>query len=103
VVTVNYEFFDKQSIESALGLVAALRRGERPDPSRGAPLCTFREISRQLAGLRDERPGVVDAVGVGEETLVGVRVAAERGEHAPAYPDGKVPAESSTRASGEVS
>src|SRR5207248_609288 len=71
VMTVNYEFFDKASVDSALGLVGALRRGERPTPTRGAPLCSFREISRQLAGLPDERPGAVDGTGVGEPTLVG--------------------------------
>src|SRR3954453_9955144 len=86
VVTVNYEFFDKQSVDSARELVAALRRGERPTPSRGAPLCSFREISRQLAGLPDERTGAVGATGTGDETLIGVRLASERGESAPAYP-----------------
>jgi NADH-quinone oxidoreductase subunit E len=92
VVTVNYEFFDKQTVGSARDLVAALRRGERPNPTRGAPLCTFREMSRQLAGLPDERPGAVDADSTGAESLIGVRLAGERGESAPAYPDGKVPA-----------
>jgi NADH-quinone oxidoreductase subunit E len=92
VVTVNYEFFDKQTVDSARTLVGALRRGERPNPTRGAPLCSFREMSRQLAGLPDERPGAVDAPSVGNETVVGVRLAADRGESAPAYPDGKVPA-----------
>jgi NADH-quinone oxidoreductase subunit E len=92
VMTVNYEFFDKASVDSALGLVGALRRGERPTPTRGAPLCSFREISRQLAGLPDERPGAVDGAGVGQHTLAGLNVAKERGDVAPAYPDGKVPA-----------
>ena len=99
VMTVNYEFFDKASVDSALGLVGALRRGERPTPTRGAPLCSFREISRQLAGLPDERPGAVDGTGVGEPTLVGLKLASERGDAAPAYPDGKVPAEASSGAS----
>jgi NADH-quinone oxidoreductase subunit E len=89
VMTVNYEYFDKVTIDSARSLVAALRRGERPNPTRGAPLCSFREISRQLAGLPDERAGAVEATGVGEHTLIGVRMAGERGEAAPAYPDGR--------------
>ena len=92
VVTVNYEFFDKQSVDSASTLVTALQRGERPHPTRGAPLCTFREMSRQLAGLGDGRPGAVDAEAGGEPTVIGLRLAAERGESAPAYPDGRVPA-----------
>src|SRR3954454_11462768 len=71
VVTVNYEFFDKQSCDGAAGLVAALRRGERPAPTRGAPLCTFREIERQLAGLGDERADAVAANAGGTETFAG--------------------------------
>jgi NADH-quinone oxidoreductase subunit E len=51
VVTVNYEFFDKQTVESAEALVDALARGERPMPTRGEALPTFREIERQLAGM----------------------------------------------------
>jgi NADH-quinone oxidoreductase subunit E len=92
VMTVNYEYFDKATVDSASTLVDALKRGERPLPTRGAPLCTFREISRQLAGLGDERPGAVEAQAAGEPTLVGLRVAAERGEGAPAYSDGSAPA-----------
>jgi NADH-quinone oxidoreductase, E subunit len=85
VVTVNYEFFDNQTTESALELVSELRAGSRPMPTRGAPLCTFREISRQLAGLDDERPEDPEARSVGDATLAGARRAFERGETAPAY------------------
>ena len=85
VVTVNYEFFDQQSHESALGLVGELQAGRQPMPTRGAPLCTFKEISRQLAGFLDERPGALDAGPAGEPTLVGNRLAVQRGETAPAY------------------
>ena len=85
VVTVNYEFFDQQTVESATGLVADLQQGRRPLPTRGAPLCSFREISRQLAGFLDERPGAIDAGPAGEPTLVGAQLAVRRGETAPAY------------------
>jgi NADH-quinone oxidoreductase E subunit len=85
VVTVNYEFFDQQTTESATGLVDELRAGRRPMPTRGAPLCTFKEISRQLAGFIDDRPGAVDAGPAGEPTLIGNRLAVQRGETAPAY------------------
>jgi NADH-quinone oxidoreductase subunit E len=78
VVTVNYEFFDQQTTESASELVEELRAGRRPLPSRGAPLCTFKEIGRQLAGFVDERPGAVDAGSVGEPTLIGTRLADAR-------------------------
>jgi NADH-quinone oxidoreductase subunit E len=61
VVTVNYEFFDNQTPETAEELIDALHRGERPVPTRGAKVCSFREISRQLAGFRDPRPDAVIA------------------------------------------
>ena len=51
VVTVDYEFYDQQDVDSARELVAALRRGEKPHPTRGAPLTDFRGVSRQLAGF----------------------------------------------------
>lgn len=62
VVTVNYEFFDNVTPDSAEELIDALASGEPPLPTRGAPLCSFKEISRQLAGFRDPRP---EAVGAG--------------------------------------
>src|SRR5947208_8372806 len=85
VVTVNYEFFDNQTPESAVELVGELRNGNRPLPSRGAPLCSFREISRQIAGFVDHRPESRTAAGSGAPTEVGVRLAQERGEEAPGY------------------
>ncbi len=51
VVTVNYEFYDKQTVASAGAIVDALARGDRPMPTRGEALVTFREIERQLAGM----------------------------------------------------
>ncbi|KGH48392.1 NADH dehydrogenase [Modestobacter caceresii] len=88
VVTVDYEFYDQQDVESARALVTALRMGEKPPPTRGAPLTDFRGVSRQLAGfsqhadLAAER-AAIDAPSTGEPTLAGVRLAAERGETAP--------------------
>ena len=64
VVTVNYEFFDKMTPDSAVELVRVLERGERPQPARGATVCTFREISRQLAGFVE--PEFERAVAQGE-------------------------------------
>jgi NADH-quinone oxidoreductase subunit E len=93
VVTVNYEYFDQQSPESALAVTQELRGGRRPLPTRGAPLCSFKEISLQLAGFMDERPEARDAVSIGEPSLVGVKLALDRGETAPSYdapsPNGK--------------
>ncbi len=91
VVTVDYEFYDQQDVGAALELVAALRRGEKPDPTRGAPLTDFRGVSRQLAGFSQHADdaaarAAVDGPSAGVPTLRGVRLAAERGETAPPMP-----------------
>jgi NADH-quinone oxidoreductase subunit E len=91
VVTVDYEFYDQQDVDSARELVAALRRGEKPMPDRGAPLTDFKGISRQLAGFSqhaDEAAArtAVDAPGALGPTLVGLRLAEQRGESAPPMP-----------------
>src|SRR3954462_15280836 len=44
VMTVNYDFFDKITEDSALEIVEGLQRGERPMPTRGAPLVDFRAM-----------------------------------------------------------
>jgi NADH-quinone oxidoreductase subunit E len=89
VVTVDYEFYDQQDVESARELVAALRRGEKPAPTRGAPLTDFKGISRQLAGFSQygddaAAAAAIDAPGALGPTLIGLRLAEERGESAPA-------------------
>ena len=91
VVTVDYEFYDQQDVDSARALVAALRRGEKPHPTRGAPLTDFLGVSRQLAGFdqygsADAHRAAVDAEGAIDPTLAGLRLAAERGESAPPMP-----------------
>jgi NADH-quinone oxidoreductase E subunit len=87
VVMVNWEFFDNQTPESARSLVDALRSGEQVTPTRGAPLCTFRETARILAGFPDERPGALEAGGSGgEATFAGLEIARKLGMEAPAAP-----------------
>lgn len=76
VVMVNWEFFDNQTPESAIELVDKLRSGQPAAPTRGLPLCTFRETSRILAGFDDGRPDDGQG-GVGDATLAGLRVARE--------------------------
>jgi NADH-quinone oxidoreductase subunit E len=86
VVTVNYEFFDNQSVDSATDLVGKLRAGERPEPTRGAPLCSFKQISRQIAGFFDDEAAIApNANGTGAPTEVGVKLAIDKGETAPSY------------------
>jgi NADH-quinone oxidoreductase subunit E len=86
VVTVNYEFFDNQTVDTASALVDKLRAGERPLPSRGAPLCSFKQIERQIAGFHDDENALApEANGTGVPTEVGVKLAIERGESAPSF------------------
>jgi NADH-quinone oxidoreductase subunit E len=83
VVMVNWEFFDNQTPASARQLVDDLIAGREVRPTRGAPLCTYKETARILAGFPDERPGAVEATGgAGPASLAGLRLA--RGEAAPA-------------------
>ncbi|MEU9234667.1 NADH-quinone oxidoreductase subunit NuoE [Streptomyces subrutilus] len=79
VVMVNWEFFDNQTPESAKAMVDDLLAGRPVEPTRGAPLCTYKETARILAGFPDEREGAVEATGgAGPASLIGLRIA--RGE-----------------------
>ncbi|MBD0707159.1 MULTISPECIES: NADH-quinone oxidoreductase subunit NuoE [unclassified Streptomyces] len=88
VVMVNWEFFDNQTPESARRMVDDLRAGRTVEPTRGAPLCTFKETARILAGFPDERPGAVEATGgAGPASLVGLRLAkGEQSRHRIVHP-----------------
>jgi NADH-quinone oxidoreductase subunit E len=82
VLMVNWEFFDNQTPSGARDLVDRLRAGEAVRPSRGADrVCTFKQVSRTLAGfsdgLADEGPGAAGP------SLVGLRLAREKGWAAP--------------------
>jgi NADH-quinone oxidoreductase subunit E len=87
VLQVNYEYFDNQSVESAEQLVAALQRGEKPPPTRGAPLTDLRTVELELAGIFDALAQSVQGPSMADETLRGARLATERGWTAPAMPD----------------
>ena len=78
VVMVNWEFFDNQTPASAVELVSRLERGEDVTPTRGPDtLPTFRENERVLAGFEDGRAD--EGAGAGEPSLLGLRIARERG------------------------
>ena len=84
VMMVNWEFFDNSTPSSARDLVDALRSGVPVSPTRGAPLCTFGQTERILAGFPDDRPGALESSGsAGEATLAGLRYAREHGMSAP--------------------
>jgi NADH-quinone oxidoreductase subunit E len=87
VLQVNYEYFDKQTPESAEELVGALQRGEKPQPTRGAPLTDLRTVELELAGIFPDLAGAVQGNSMALETLRGARLASERGWVAPAMPD----------------
>ena len=86
VVTVDYEFYDEQSPDSALDLVQALQRGEAPPPTRGAPLTTFRNTELQIAGIFTDLANQVDGPSASIPTLRGSGIAEDNNWQAPAMP-----------------
>ena len=79
---VNWEFFDNQTPASAVDLVTRLERGEPVAPTRGPEtLPTFRDNERLLAGFEDGRAD--EGIGAGEASLLGLRIARERGWSVP--------------------
>ena len=101
VVMANWEFFDNQTPESTRQLVDDLRAGAEVRPSRGpSRVCTFKEVSRVLAGFPD---GLADeGVGAGPASLEGLRVARENNWTAPAGEDAPKPEHQATATSDEV-
>ena len=86
VMMVNWEFYDNQTPASARDLVDGCRAGTPPPPTRGpATLCTFKQVSRVLAGFPDGRAN--EGVQAGPATLVGLELAKQRGDDAPPFPD----------------
>ena len=81
VVMVNWEFFDNQTIDSAIALTDRLRAGEDVESTRGPKVCSFREVERVLAGFEDGHAG--EGPAAGPASLVGLHLAHERGETAP--------------------
>lgn len=74
VMMVNWEFFDNQTPESATAVVDDLREGKPVAPTRGAAqVCSFREVSRVLAGFTDGRADEGGAAGA--PTVAGLDVA----------------------------
>ena len=85
VVMVNWEFFDNQTPDTARATVDRLRAGQPVVPTRGAmSVCTFKQMSRVLAGFSDGRAD--EGVGAGRPTVRGTALARERGWTAPPFP-----------------
>lgn len=87
VVMVNWEFFDNQSPDSALGLVEDILADRDIHPTRGAAkVHSFKEISRVLAGFEDGHAN--EGPSAGPASLAGQQLAAEKGWQAP-HPTGR--------------
>lgn len=86
VLQVNYEFYDNQTPDKALQLVKALQNGEKPAPTRGAPLTDFKQAELQLAGFFEGREADLDGPSAAVETLRGAQIAKDRGWDAPNMP-----------------
>ena len=81
VMTVNWEFMDNMTPESATQLVDDLRTGVEVHSTRGPRVCTWREAERVLAGFPD---GLADeGPSAGPASLVGLMIAREQGWTAP--------------------
>jgi NADH-quinone oxidoreductase subunit E len=87
VLQVNYEYYDNQTVESALSLVDDLRAGKRPAPTRGAPLTDFKTAELNLAGFFPERDTGNDGPSAATETVRGAAMAQEQGWTAPPMPE----------------
>jgi NADH-quinone oxidoreductase subunit E len=88
VIMVNWEFFDNQTPTTARDLVDTLQAGGSVTPTRGAPLCSFTDTARTLAGLAGPARSAShqDPQAAGAATLAGLRVAHELDMAAPAIP-----------------
>ncbi len=83
---VNWEFFDNQTPQSAKQLVDDLRSGQPVAPTRGPNrLCTWKQASRILAGFGDGQ--ATEGPSAGHASLVGLKLAHERGWRAPGSDD----------------
>jgi NADH-quinone oxidoreductase subunit E len=84
VMTVNWEFMDNMTPQSATQLVDDLREGKEVRSTRGPRVVTWREAERVLAGFPDDLAD--EGPSAGPSSLVGLGIARERGWTAP-HPD----------------
>jgi NADH-quinone oxidoreductase subunit E len=81
VMTVNWEFMDNMTPQSACDMVDDLREGKEVQSTRGPRVVTWREAERVLAGFPD---GLADdGPSAGPASLVGLGLARENGWTAP--------------------
>ena len=63
IIMVNWEFMDRQTPDSAVALVDALSAGEQVHSTRGAPIGTFKQAARVIAGFSDGQADAGPAAG----------------------------------------
>lgn len=85
VMTVNWEFMDNMTPESAIQLVDDLRTGAEVHSTRGPRLCTWRQAERVLAGFPDDLAD--EGPSAGPASLVGLKIARDQGWTAPSVRD----------------
>ncbi len=90
VMMVNWEFMDDMTPESAVRLVDDLRAGTEVRSTRGPRIRTWREGERVLAGFPDDLAD--EGPAGGHASLVGLKLARERGWVAPGRGSGEAPA-----------
>ncbi|MGH3334266.1 MAG: NADH-quinone oxidoreductase subunit NuoE [Nocardioides sp.] len=81
VMTVNWEFMDNMTPQSATQLVDDLREGKEVYSTRGPRVCTWREAERVLAGFPDDLAD--EGPAAGPASLVGLNIARSRNWRAP--------------------
>jgi NADH-quinone oxidoreductase subunit E len=84
VMTVNWEFMDNMTPETAVQLVDDLRSGNEVQSTRGPRIVTWREAERVLAGFPDDLAD--EGPAAGPASLVGLGIARDQGWTAP-HPD----------------
>ncbi len=84
VMMVNWEFFDNTTPQRAVEVVDQIRAGAEVTATRGAGVCTWREAERVLAGFPDGRAD--EGPTAAPESVLGLRIARERGWSAPGQP-----------------
>lgn len=83
VMTVDWEFMDDMTPESARELIGKLRAGEEVKSTRGPVITDYAESERAIAGI-DDGKGSVPATDA--KMLAGLTEAKQRGMAAPAFP-----------------
>jgi NADH-quinone oxidoreductase subunit E len=81
VMMVNWEFMDDMTPEKAVTLLDDLTAGREVRSTRGATLTSWREAERVIAGFPDGRAD--EGPSAGTQSLLGLRIAQEKGWSAP--------------------